>query len=698
MHAAPARVGLAPDPVEAHVGSPPRLHTVNVSSAFQRPLHVFTSSTSPTSMHVVCQGLLRASSLRWRPTPEAWVLTVACHALFELEPYESSMTGAPAIPLEGEGDERRLVEPWGPVAPFKRWAEVLVVGHAHAPGGGALGSLVARLAVGDIDKAVQIRGDSWFAPDGSFGEPAPFTRMPLRWERAAGGPHTANPVGVPTGNGAPCDRWGRARAPNLLPLASSTAMRHGHLWPAGFGPLRPDWPDRAQRLRRHAAGWDHARWAEQALPEGIDPGYFNVAPLDQVTNDLTGAEPIVLEHLHPRYPRLTTRLRAPAPRAIALTNGAERRVPLRCDTLVIDADHGVAALVWRGQLMLERPPREGVVLITEDEIAPSLTGTVMAPLSSRPPAALPFLQAAAQPAPEPPAAAAPDEADARTSLAPLVPAPPVSTPPVSAPPVSTPPVSTPPVSAPPVEDDAAQTLVPAVVPPTPALPFHASALDEPGARTLAPRGHELDDDPPTHRAPPAPPPPSEPSASLGVLYLVEPARPAATAPEPDVPEPLPAAVSELPPSESPSAPALPVDAYPLARCAAIAARLARRPEAQDAILEAEELSPDAWEGLHAHWLDAIRADVGRGKRRLLSSYDAAYVAALEAERGTITAGEYARLAIAAERGNEARTLAELGLPDGALLRLRRVWLERTVKDPATAQELRAAMRRASEDP
>ncbi|WP_437738672.1 DUF2169 family type VI secretion system accessory protein [Sorangium sp. So ce1335] len=637
-------------------------------------------------MHVVCQGLLHASSLEWRPTPDAWVVTVACHALFELAPFESPVMSGPAALLEDEGDERRFVEPWGPVAPFKRWGEVLVVGHAHAPEGGAVGSLIARLAVGDIDKAIQVRGDSWFAPDGSLGEPAPFTRMPLRWERAAGGPHTSNPIGVPTGNGALADRWGRARAPNLLPVASSTAMRHGHLWPAGFGPLRPEWPDRAQRLRRHAAGWDHARWTEQALPEGIDPGYFNVAPLDQVTNDLTGAEPIVLEHLHPRYPRLATRLRAPAPRAIALTNGAEQRVPLRCDTLVIDADRGVAALVWRGQLMLDRPPREGVVLVTDDDIAPSLTGTVMAPLSSRPPAALPFLQAAAA---QPPAGAAPDAAEARTPPAP--PAAEARTPP-----------------APPAAGDAEQTLVPAVVPPTPALPFHALPPDGSHARSFAPYADEPDEDEgaPTPRAlptpllpsePPAPPPPSVRPAPLGVLYLVEPVRAAATAPD-AVPEPPPAVVPERPPGEVPSAPALPVDAYPLERCAAIAARLARRPEAQDAILEEEELSPDAWEALHAHWLDAIRADVGRGKRRLLSSYDAAYVAALAAERGTITADEYARLVIAAERGNEARALAELGLPDGALLRLRRVWLERTVKDPAAAQEVRAAMRRASEDP
>ncbi|AUX44041.1 hypothetical protein SOCE26_055010 [Sorangium cellulosum] len=620
-------------------------------------------------MHVVCQGLLRASSLEWRPTPDAWVLTIACHALFELAPFESAMTSGPAAPPEDEGDARRLVEPWGPVAPFKRWGEVVVVGHAHAPEGIAVKSLIARLAVGDIDKAIQVRGDSCFEPDGSLGEPAPFTRMPLRWERAAGGPHTANPVGVPTGNGALADRWGRARAPNLLPVASSTAMRHGHLWPAGFGPLRPEWPERAQRLRRHAAGWDHARWAGHALPEGIDPGYFNVAPLDQVTNDLTGAEQIVLEHLHPRFPRLTTRLRAPVPRAIALTSGAEQRVPLRCDTLVIDADHGVAALVWRAQLMLDRPSREGVVLVTEDEIAPSLTGTVTAPLSSRPPAALPFLQAAAQPAPEPPAGAAPGAGDARFPPAPRVDE---------------------------DDEDAVQTFVPAVVLPGPALPFHALPPDEPRARSLAPPEHEPEDGPPTAPALPALPAPSAPLAPLAAMRAAEPVWTAATAPDAAVPGPPPAAVPEQRPAEDRAEPTLPVDVYPLVRCAAIAARLARRPEAQDVLLAAEALSPDTWEALHAHWLDAIRADVGRGKRRLLSSYDAAYIAALEAERGTISAGEYARLVIAAERGNEAQTLVELGLPDGVLLRLRRVWLERTVKDPAAAQEVRAAMRRASE--
>ena len=98
------------------------------------------------------------------------------------------------------------------------------------------------------------------------------------------------------------------------------------------------------------------------------------------------------------------------------------------------------------------------------------------------------------------------------------------------------------------------------------------------------------------------------------------------------------------------APAEPIEAYTLVRCAAIAARIARRPEEAGAVLEASRLSGERWEAAHERWLAAIRAETGRGKKALLSEYDAAYVKTLEEERGPITAEEYARLVIAAERG------------------------------------------------
>ncbi|MGK4007952.1 DUF2169 domain-containing protein [Sorangium sp. So ce1036] len=676
-------------------------------------------------MDVVCQGSLRASSLVWRPRPDAWALTIACRALFELAPGESPLIRAPTAPLAGEDDERRLVEPWGPVAPLKRWGEVVVVGHAYAPEGNPVRLLVARLAVGDLDKAVQIRGDACFAHDGALGEPAPFTRMPLRWERAAGGPRTANPVGVPTGDGGLADPWGRVRAPNLLPAGSWGAARRELVRPAGLGPLRPEWPDRAERLRRHAAGWNHARWAERPLPEDIDLGYFNVAPPDQVTDELTGGERIVLEHLHPRFARLVTRLAAPAPRAITAVYGVEQRVPLRCDTLVIDTDHGVAALVWRGQLLLDRPDRAGVVLVTHGEDAPSITGTMAAPLSSRPAAALPFQQAAAPPGAEPPAGAAPDANGARVS-----PSFPASGPEASISRPSSP--ASGPVGG---EEGAAGTQAPSLAPARPALPFRAGALPPQGGAPvegpstlrrptaspgsppapappppLAAIDAQRSDAPPASPQPPAwlasPQPPAWPASPQPPAWLVTPPPPAppppaasgaAEAARAEAPAPAPATAEQLPTGQA-EAPRLPVSEYPLERCAAIAARLARRPESQDEILEAEALALDTWEALHAHWLDAIRAGMARGSKAQLSAYDAAFVGALEAERGPITAAEYARLVIAAERGNDRETLAELRLPEGVMIRIRRVWLERVVKDPEAAREVREAMREAAEAP
>ncbi len=241
--------------------------------------------------------------------------------------------------------------------------------------------LVARVSVGDVDKAMTIRGDSWFRADGSLTEPALFTRMPLRWERAAGGPRASNPIGMPMGAQTPLDRWGRVPVPNLVPFGVVVAARSDMAAPVGFGPIRPEWPTRVDRLRGHAAGWDASRWAERPLPDDFDPFYFNVAPRDQMLEELTGNEWIALEHLHPRHPQLVTRLRAPSPHAIAKISGVEQSVALRCDTLVLDTDRGRATVVWRAQLAIDDPQRDGVVLVSASTLG--ATNTLPASVARR---------------------------------------------------------------------------------------------------------------------------------------------------------------------------------------------------------------------------------------------------------------------------------------------------------------------------
>ena len=307
------------------------------------------------------------------------MLTVACHATFELAPDQSPLVAEPP-PLDPvkDDDERALVEPWGSPAPRKRRPEVVLVGHAHAPPGSQVTSLVARLGVGDFEKLAHVHGDSCFTRDGTLTAPVPFDRMPLRWDRAAGAPHDVNPVGVAMGKDAVADAQGRVFLPNVRPMGTSIRSRDEVVAPVGFGPLRPTWPSRIERLHRHAARWQPQRWADQPLPADFDYAYFNVAPADQVLDSLGRNERILLDHLHPRLPRLRTELAPVAPCVVVALAGAETDVAVVCDTLVIDSDRGLAFQVWRGHLPLAHPQQEPVVFVSPGRIGAISTGTHVA--------------------------------------------------------------------------------------------------------------------------------------------------------------------------------------------------------------------------------------------------------------------------------------------------------------------------------
>lgn len=359
------------------------------------------------------------------------MLTVVCKATFALQPVESPLADAQDSVVTAdrawEGDERGSLRDASELVPFKRGVDVVVVGHAHAPEGQAITSLVARLVVGaHLSKAIEVHGDRSFSPEGELLPAAPFTRMPLRWERAAGGPGTWNPVGVPASTHA----RGPGPVPNLLPWGVVPRTPADRLPPAGLGPLSPTWPERASALGQHAAGFRHAAWAECPLPDDIDVAYFNVAPPDQRLDRWRGDELLLLEHLHPEHAVLATRLVGVSPRAIVKRGGEpEHEVQLRCDTLVIDADRGVCALTWRGAVPLRHVDEEGVVLVTMD---PPEGAEERSPGSTRPPVvrppeagaatpALPFVLGSAQPsalgAASPSALGAPASASTRPAAA-----------------------------------------------------------------------------------------------------------------------------------------------------------------------------------------------------------------------------------------------------------------------------------------
>jgi len=246
-------------------------------------------------MDVVSFCALRASSLPWQPRQDAHALTVICKATFELQQGESPLAAMQEQVWEAS-------KPVSDMAPFKRRADVLVVGRAYPPNQGAAGAVVslgARLFVGSLRKACEVRADRGFVAE-------------------------------------------------------------------GFAPLAPASPSRMALLGRHAASWDHRAWNTRPLPEDVDGAYFNAAPSDQQLAELTGDEKIVLEHLHPMFARLETKLERVSPRVtVQRKAGQVQEVRMRCDTLSIDTDKKIAMLVWRG-VVLAQAKDEGLIAVTAE--------------------------------------------------------------------------------------------------------------------------------------------------------------------------------------------------------------------------------------------------------------------------------------------------------------------------------------------
>ncbi|WP_437310175.1 DUF2169 family type VI secretion system accessory protein [Sorangium sp. So ce388] len=345
-------------------------------------------------MDVVSDGSLPVASLLWQARASTWVLTVVCKATFTLAPAESPLAPAqePIRERDAYRDDdpaRSLIEA-SDLAPLKQGADVVLVGHAHAPGGKPARSLVARMVVGEIDKAIQASCDRLFTQEGELQEGARFTKMPLDYERAAGGPDTENPSGI---DREARDDRGRTTVPNLLPVDQVVSSPDDSIAAVGFGPIAPAWPLRHRRLGKHAAAWSSGALLSNLLPEDFDRSFFNVAPLDQRLQELCADERILLENLHPLHPRLVTSLPGVRPRAtITGRAGGPRDLVMRCDTLVIDTDRLLCTVTWRGQLPLASPKEAGQVRVELErpaKQAPAEAATPSAPRLQPPPLVAP---------------------------------------------------------------------------------------------------------------------------------------------------------------------------------------------------------------------------------------------------------------------------------------------------------------------
>ncbi len=310
---------------------------------------------------------------------EAGPVTVVAKGTFDLVPGGGAKRTETQAPLLGDVPvgqlPRRSTRYESDFAPFKPRADLLCVGSAHPPDGKHTNCVVS-FGVGSFQKRILVVGDrTWKLGIGRLNNTptsaAPFTSMPISYDRAFGGRDPADKTGLgaypqnPIGRGYTTN----SRAleglalPNLEDPANPIRSWKDQPAPMGFGPVGRTWQPRFKRV-----GTYDKRWLEPgapAVPEDFDERYYNCAPDDQqVECYLRGDEKIRVTNMHPQHRDLQCRLPKLRVRCFVDRRGAQGRrldeVPMNLDTLWVDMDTLTLALVWRGRFD-PTAPKEAVV-------------------------------------------------------------------------------------------------------------------------------------------------------------------------------------------------------------------------------------------------------------------------------------------------------------------------------------------------
>ena len=250
-------------------------------------------------------------------------------------------------------------------SPVKPRCDVLLDGCAHAPAGRPAQRVQVGLRIGNLTKSFDVVGDRFWKKDFlgvAATPPAPFTTLPVSYDRAFGGSDnshpdpkrhaafTANPVG--RGFHTNPDAIDGKPLPNTEETGKPVSGHEGKYHPMSFGPIGRGWPERL----KYAGTYDQD-WIDNVfpfLPADFDERHYQSAPGDQQTDYPKGGEEIILMNLTPAG---RTAFSLP-PLDLTVTfyprNGEEIAVPAVVDTILIEPESNRFTLVWRASLPLKK--------------------------------------------------------------------------------------------------------------------------------------------------------------------------------------------------------------------------------------------------------------------------------------------------------------------------------------------------------
>lgn len=247
-------------------------------------------------------------------------------------------------------------------------ADVVVIGHACAPGGIPTEVVEVSLEAGSVRKTVRVFGDRIWKPSLLGGhaasDPIPFVKMPLVYERAFGGAdrshedekkHRFEESNL-VGTGFHSRVFGEvsgSRLPNLEDPAHLIASPLDRVRPMGFGFLSRNWLPR----RRYGGTYDQ-KWMDERLPFlplDFDKRYFQGAPEDQTCAFFNGGERVSITGVTPkgRWTFTLPTLKVPVK---LVSRAASVDAPSVIDTLILEPDAGRFLMVWRATSPLTGKP------------------------------------------------------------------------------------------------------------------------------------------------------------------------------------------------------------------------------------------------------------------------------------------------------------------------------------------------------
>lgn len=331
-------------------------------SHLRRKLSERRPSPSVDPVEIINRTGSAAGTARWLANPEEQARVLIIKRTFTIQGERLvPIDEEPALSVDRFSDDGETAELMvaSDYAPLKSQVDVLVRGTAHARPGEQ--HALVRLRAGDVDTSIVALPPRRWTTAGYPEVTGPFEPVALSWKYAFGGPSfPSNPVGTGrAGQGAPP----RIEDPNRLLRDKADVVA-----PVGMGAISPRWQPRRALLGTFGGAWAATRWP--AFPDDFQPAFFQAAPLKSRARSVSLGSRITLTSVRPQGEDIAFDLPARAPRLLAAVGDETcAEVPLRLDTVVIEADDLRVELVWRGRYPIALRPRaaERVLVLDADD-------------------------------------------------------------------------------------------------------------------------------------------------------------------------------------------------------------------------------------------------------------------------------------------------------------------------------------------